>query len=113
MRRILSLQVPHFHTCVEVLLDPALRGRPLLVVCGSYQSGKVVDVSPEASALGAAAGMSWRHAQRRCREAAVLKYHRDRYAPVREQLGAILNRYAPRVEFFPGAEGELFADLGE
>jgi DNA polymerase IV len=113
MRRILSLRVPHFHTAVDTLQQPELRDRPLIVVSGSYQKGRVVDVSAGAAALGAEAGMSWRHAQRRCPTAVLVKYDRTRYAPIAEQLGNIVNRFAPWVEFFPGSECELFADLGE
>ncbi len=115
MRRVLSLWVPHFLAAAEGLLDPALRGRPVLVVTGSYPSGRVVDVSPEAAVEGAAAGMSWRHAARRCPGSVLVPYRRERYAPLVEQLGNVVHRCAPWVEPFsslPGTEGELFADLG-
>src|SRR5436190_9775497 len=113
MRRILYLRIPHFQSAVQALLDPALRGRPVIVAAGSYQRGKVVDVSPEAGAAGAERGMPWRHARRRCPEAALVRYERAAYAPVLEQIGNVMARATPWVESMPGEEGAFFASLGE
>jgi DNA polymerase-4 len=113
MRRILYLQAIHFHTAVQALLDPGLRGRPLIVAAGSYQRGKVVAVSPEAAAEGAARGMPWRQARRRCPDSVLIPYQRATYAPFVEQLGSIIARATPWVERLEGAEDEFFAGLGE
>src|SRR5262245_46883429 len=113
MRRILYLRIPHFQSAVQALLDPALRGRPVIVAAGSYQRGKVMDVSPEAEAAGAERGMPWRHARRRCPEAALVRYERAAYAPVLEQIGNVIARATPWVEAMPGEEGAFFASLGE
>src|SRR5688500_9291417 len=98
MRRILYVRVPHFQASVQALLDPALRGRPVIVAAGSYQRGRVIDVSPAAAAAGAEPGMTWRHARRRCPEAALVRYEREVYAPLVEQLGNLIARTTPWVE---------------
>src|SRR3712207_1509192 len=108
MRRILYLRVPHFHTCVPALLDPSLRGKAVLVAAGSYARGKVLDASPAAAWEGAARGMPWRQAQRRCPAAVVIRYERSVYAPFVEQLGNLLAEFTPWVERLAGAEDEFF-----
>jgi DNA polymerase-4 len=113
MRRILYLRIAHFHTAVLALLDPQLRDQPVIVAAGNYQRGAVMDASAPAEAAGVERGMSWRHAQRRCPEAALIHYERAAYAPVVEQLGNVVARYTPWVEQLAGAEDEFFASLGE
>ncbi len=113
MRRLLYVQAVHFHTSVQVLLDPALRGRPVIVAAGDYQRGVVLDASPEAMAEGVERGMSWRHARRRCPEAALVPYDSESFAPLVEQLGNGMARETPWVERLDGAEDEFFAALDE
>src|SRR5438067_12170773 len=111
MRRILYLWVPHLHTCVEQGWDATLKGKPVVVAAGRFQRGTVIDASPEAEAWGVGAGMTWRHAHRRCPTARFIRYERPRYTPVVEQIGAVLIRFTPWAELFPGREDEFFADL--
>src|SRR5439155_19656262 len=72
----------------------------------------VIDGSPEAEAMGVGVGMTWRHAHRRCPTARFLRYERPRYAPVIEQIGAVITRFTPWAELLPGTEDEFFVDLG-
>src|SRR5437016_1654549 len=57
--------------------------------------------------------MPWRHARRRCPEAALVRYERAAYTPVLEQIGNVMARATPWVEPMPGEEGAFFASLGE
>lgn len=112
MRRILYLWVPHLHTQVEQNWDAALKGQPVIIAAGRFQRGSVIDASPEAEAMGVSGGMTWRHAHRRCPTARFLRYERPRYAPVIEQIGAVITRFTPWAELMPGTEDEFFIDLG-
>src|SRR5437588_73346 len=112
MRRVLSLWVPHLHTAVERRLAPGLAGQPVVVASGSFARGVVVDASPEAEALGAGAGQSWRHARRHAAAAVFLPYERLRYRPFTERIGDLLHELTPWVETLPASEEEFFADLG-
>src|SRR5919109_1156039 len=98
MRRILYVRIPRFHSAVQALLDPQLRGKPLIVAAGSYRRGTVIDVSAEAAEAGAAPGMPWRQARRRCPDAVLIRYERAAYLPVVEQVGSILARATPWIE---------------
>jgi DNA polymerase IV len=112
MRRVLYLWVPHLHTAVERLLAPGLAGQPVVVASGSFARGVVVDASPEAEALGAGVGQSWRHARRHAPAATFIPYEAWRYRPFTERIGGLLHELTPWVETLPRSEEEFFADLG-
>jgi nucleotidyltransferase/DNA polymerase involved in DNA repair len=112
MRRVLYLWVPHLHTAVERRLASGLLGQPVVVAAGSFARGVVVDASPEAEALGAGAGQSWRHARRHAPAAVFIPYEKMRYRPFTERIGDLLHELTPWVETLPGSEEEFFADLG-
>ena len=115
MRTVLYLRLPHFLTRVERLLHPEWAGEPLMVGIGSYHHGTIRDASPEAAAAGVVPGLSWRRARRRCPEARLIPYDRERYAAIEERVGDINARYTPWGERFStrsGGEGEFFLDLG-
>src|SRR5205823_3817183 len=71
-----------------------------------------VDASPEAEALGAGVGQSWRHARRHAPAATFIPYEAARYRPFTERIGGLLHELTPWVETLPGSEEEFFADLG-
>jgi protein ImuB len=56
--RYACLWVPHFAAAALARRDPALRGRPLVVLVDTTATRTVLEVSPEAHAAGARPGMS-------------------------------------------------------
>lgn len=90
---ILHADLDAFYASVEQLLDPSLRGKPVLV-----GGGIVVAASYEARRLGVRAPMSSRDALRLCPGAVVVNGHFDRYLDLSDQVMAILEDATPVVE---------------
>jgi len=90
---ILHADLDAFYASVEQLLDPALRGKPVLV-----GGGIVVAASYEARAFGVRAPMPTRDALAMCPGALVVDGHFDRYLDLSDQVMAILDDATPVVE---------------
>ena len=90
---ILHADLDAFYASVEQLLDPSLRGRPVLV-----GGGIVVAASYEARKFGVRAPMSSRDALAMCPGAVVVNGHFERYLELSEQVMAILEDATPVVE---------------
>jgi DNA polymerase-4 len=90
---ILHADLDAFYASVEQLLDPGLRGRPVLV-----GGGVVLAASYEARAHGIRAPMPVREAKRLCRDAVVIEGHFDRYLDLSAQVMAILEDSTPVIE---------------
>lgn len=90
---ILHADLDAFYASVEQLLDPSLRGRPVLV-----GGGIVVAASYEARARGVRAPMPVRDARALCPDAVVVEGHFERYLELSEQVMSILDDATPVVE---------------
>ncbi|MGH3650753.1 MAG: DNA polymerase IV, partial [Acidimicrobiia bacterium] len=82
-----------FYASVEQLLDPSLRGRPVMV-----GGGIVVAASYEARVRGVRAPMSTRDALALCPGAVVVQGHFDRYLDLSDRVMAIFDDVTPVVE---------------
>ncbi len=107
-RSILHVDLLAFFVSVERSLDPALRGRPV-VVGGDGSSGVVAAASAEARQAGVAAGQSLATARRACPEAIFRPGDLEAYARVSDEITRILLGATRRVER-PSAD-EAYADL--
>lgn len=90
---ILHADLDAFYASAEQMLDPSLRGRPVLV-----GGGIVVAASYEARACGVRAPMSTRDALALCPDAVVVHGHFDCYLELSDQVMAILDDATPVVE---------------
>ncbi len=90
---ILHADLDAFYASVEQLLDPSLRGRPVLV-----GTGVVLAASYEARAYGIRAPMPVREAKGLCPEAVAVEGHFDRYLDFSAQIMAILEDATPIIE---------------
>lgn len=90
---ILHADLDAFYASVEQLLNPALRGKPVLV-----GGGVVVAASYEARAFGVHAPMSSRDALKLCPKAVVVEGHFERYLDLSDQVMAIFEDSTPIVE---------------
>jgi DNA polymerase IV len=90
---ILHADLDAFYASVEQMLDPALRGRPVLV-----GGGIVVAASYEARAFGVRAPMSTRAALSLCPDAVAVSGHFDRYLDLSDRVMEILGDATPIVE---------------
>ncbi len=90
---IVHVDVDAFFASVEQVLNPRLRGKPVLV-----GRGVVASASYEAKFRGVRTAMSFRDALRICPKAVVVPGQYEHYADFAERVRRILETYTPAVE---------------
>src|SRR5258708_36837068 len=90
---IVHVDVDAFFASVEQVLNPKLRGKPVLV-----GRGCVASASYEAKFRGVKTAMSFRDALRICPKAIVVPGKYEHYADFAERVRRILETYTPAVE---------------
>jgi len=106
--RILHVDMDAFYASVEVLDDPSLAGKPL-IVGGIEGRGVVSSASYEARRYGVRSAMSVQVALRMCPHAIVVVPHFERYAALSRQVMEIFHSITPLVE--PLSIDEAFLDV--
>src|SRR5713226_10399977 len=91
--KIVHVDVDAFFASVEQVLNPKLRGKPVLV-----GRGVVASASYEAKSHGVRTAMSFREALRICPKAIVVSGQYEHYADFAERVRRILETYTPAVE---------------
>jgi len=109
MRRILHVDLDAFFVSVEQTLDPALRGRSVVVGGDPNSRGVVACASYEARVYGLKAGMSLVVARRLCPHAIFLGGNFYHYRNASARFLGILSEFTPDVE--PLGLEEAFLDL--
>lgn len=99
MRQILHLDLDAFYATVEMLLNPALRGKPLIVAMGDLKTRGVVSTcSYEARKFGVHSAMSLREAMRLCPQAVIVPARHFLYAEHSQRVMQVLYDGSPLVE---------------
>jgi DNA polymerase IV len=101
---IVHVVVDAFFASVEQVLNPKLRGKPVLV-----GRGAVASASDEAKMCGVKTAMTFREALRICPQAVVVPGQYGHYADFAERVRSVLETYAPEVE--TGALDDFYLDF--
>lgn len=99
MRQILHLDLDAFFASVEVLLNPALQGKPLIVAMGSPEGrGVVATASYQARPFGVHSAMPLRQALRLCPQAVLVPVRHSLYSQYSRRVMALVRETSPLVE---------------
>jgi DNA polymerase-4 len=107
-REIIHLDMDAFYASVEVLDDPSLAGKSV-IVGGSRQRGVVTSASYEAREFGVHSAQPVATAMRLCPHGIFLPVRMSRYKEVSEIVFEIFHRFTPLVE--PLSIDEAFLDV--
>jgi DNA polymerase-4 len=107
-RVIMHVDMDAFFASVEQRVNPALRGKPL-VVCGSGRRSVVAAASYEARPYGIRSGMPLYKAQRKCSDLLVVQADIPTYVDASVRVLQILQGFTPDVEVY--SIDEAFLDI--
>ena len=107
-RSIIHLDMDAFYPAVEILDNPDLKGKPV-IVGGSSKRGVVSSASYEARRFGIHSAQPIARALKLCPHGVFLPVRMARYKEVSNQIFEIFNRFTPLVE--PLSIDEAFLDI--
>ena len=107
-RAIIHLDMDAFYPAVEVLDNPTLKGKPV-IVGGGRERGVVSSASYEARTFGVHSAQPMATAMRLCPNGVFLPVRMSRYKKVSKQVFEIFFRFTPLVE--PLSIDEAFLDV--
>jgi DNA polymerase-4 len=107
-KAIIHLDMDAFYAAVEVLDNPSLRGKPV-IVGGSKKRGVVSSASYEARKFGVHSAQPMATAMRFCPKGIFLPVRMSRYKEVSERVFEIFCRFTPLIE--PLSIDEAFLDV--
>ena len=107
-KHIIHLDMDAFYPAVEVLDNPELKGKPV-IVGGTRERGVVSSASYEARRFGVHSAQPMARAMRLCPQGVFLPSRMERYKEVSDEVFEIFFRFTPLVE--PISIDEAFLDV--
>jgi DNA polymerase-4 len=108
-RCIVHVDIDAFFAAVEELLNPALKGRPVIVGGLPHERGVASTASYEARKYGVHSGMPLRKAYQLCPHGVFIRGNYQLYQAFSQNFARILSRYTPDVE--SASLDEAYLDL--
>src|SRR5262245_56736096 len=109
MRWIVHVDMDAYFASVEQLVDPRLRGKPVVVGGRPGSRGVVTTASYEARPFGIKSGMPIAEAVRRCPHPVFLGGNHALYVDMSKRIFDVLREFTPRVQ--PASVDEAYLDL--
>jgi len=106
---IFHLDMDAFFVSVEELLDPSLKGKPVIVGGAKDQRGVVAAASYAARKFGVHSAMPLRTAAKLCPDGVYLEGHPHLYREYSQKVHDILCRFSPKVEM--ASVDEAYLDM--
>src|SRR6202043_326055 len=107
-RVIAHADMDAFYAAVEVLDNPTLRGKPV-IVGGSSARGVVTSASYEARKFGVRSAMPTAQARKLCPDAIFVRGRMDRYVEISRVIRTVFDAFSPVVA--PLSFAEAFLDF--
>lgn len=95
---VLHIDIDAFFAAVEVMLNPRLKGKPIIIGGMPDERGVVSTASYEARKYGVHSGMALRTAGQKCPHGIFLRGRYHVYSRVSQKFSECLRRFSPRVE---------------
>jgi DNA polymerase-4 len=108
-RTIFHIDLDAFFVTVEQVLNPALKGKPVIVGGRPEGRGVVASASYECRKFGVHAAMPLARARRLCPQAIFLVGNYRQYSEYSHKFMDIISNYSPCVE--PGGQDEAYLDV--
>ncbi len=95
---VFHIDIDAFFAAVEVMLNPSLKGKPVIVGGLPDERGVVCTASYESRKYGVHSGMALRTAGKRCPHGTFLRGRYHIYSRISQRLFHCLRQFSPRVE---------------
>ncbi|HEX5132730.1 MAG TPA: DNA polymerase IV [Candidatus Krumholzibacteria bacterium] len=109
LRSILHVDMDAFYASVEIMDNPSLAGKPVIVGGTAESRGVVSAASYEARTFGVHSAMSSHRAHKLCPHGVFITPRMSRYAGISRAIHGILEEYTPLIE--PISLDEAFLDV--
>jgi len=106
---VLHVDIDAFFAAVEVMLNPSLRGKPVIIGGMPDERGVVSTASYEARKYGVHSGMALRTAGQKCPRGIFLRGRYHVYSDTSRRFMEVLRRFSPRVDV--ASIDEAYLDL--
>jgi DNA polymerase-4 len=106
---VLHIDIDAFFAAVEVMLNPALKGKPVIIGGMPDERGVVSTASYEARKYGVHSGMALRTAGQKCPHGIFLRGRYHVYNQTSKRFMDVLRRFSPKVEV--ASIDEAYIDL--
>ena len=108
-KQVMHIDVTSFAVSVERIIDPRLKGRPVIIAFPGMERSLVYTSSQEARDAGIRSGMSLQLARKLCRDIMIVPPNQMLYTRAMNAILGILRDFTPVIE--PAGYGRAYLDM--